>query len=162
MRATWVLLLCLAACAPRTPPRRDAVAAAAVPVDPRAACDRVAHAIETVQGAFVTRGEEVFEDPIHRRTLLGCSVLLAGSFRELGDEPPVDVVLHDTLADEGWIEDYDYSLDGPDGSSFGFRRDGVLCLVEGRWDGGVLEDDDPPLSDRYEVTTRCGAGVVPN
>ena len=36
-----------------------------------------------------------------------------------------------------------YSADGPDGSDLGYARDGLLCVIEGRWDGG--DDSDPSV-----------------
>jgi hypothetical protein len=36
-----------------------------------------------------------------------------------------------------------YSADGPDGSDLGYSRDGLLCVIEGRWDGG--DDSDPTI-----------------
>jgi len=36
-----------------------------------------------------------------------------------------------------WISmEATYSADGPDGSDIGYSRDGLLCVIEGRWDGG--------------------------
>jgi hypothetical protein len=37
----------------------------------------------------------------------------------------------------GWMSmEASYSADGPDGSDLGYSRDGLLCVIEGRWDGG--------------------------
>lgn len=48
-----------------------------------------------------------------------------------------------------------YSADGPDGSDLGYSRDGLLCVIEGRWDGG--DDSDPsiiPLPE-FDVFVTC-------
>jgi hypothetical protein len=155
MRATWLLLLPLCSCVSRPAPARDAAVMAGPSGQATAACDSVVSLLQPVKGVSFTRSEGPFEDPVYQRRFEGCRVLVVGSFKALGDEPPVDVVLHEKLAAEGWSEDYDYSADGPDGTDFAFRRDGVFCVVEGRWEGGVFEDDEPPPSDRYEVTVGC-------
>lgn len=48
-----------------------------------------------------------------------------------------------------------YSADGPDGSDLGYSRDGLLCVVEGRWDGG--DDSDPTLipGPEFDVFVTC-------
>jgi hypothetical protein len=48
-----------------------------------------------------------------------------------------------------------YSADGPDGSDLGYSRDGLLCVLEGRWDGG--DDSDPTLipGPDFDVFVTC-------
>ena len=48
-----------------------------------------------------------------------------------------------------------YSADGPDGSDLGYSRDGLLCVLEGRWDGG--DDSDPTVipGPEFDVFTSC-------
>ncbi len=48
-----------------------------------------------------------------------------------------------------------YSADGPDGSDLGYSRDGLLCVLEGRWDGG--DDSDTTLipSPEFDVFVTC-------
>jgi hypothetical protein len=48
-----------------------------------------------------------------------------------------------------------YSADGPDGSDLGFSRDGLLCVIEGRWDGG--DDSDPTVipGPDFDVFVTC-------
>jgi hypothetical protein len=45
--------------------------------------------------------------------------------------------------------------DGPDGTVFGFSKDGVLCVVRGRWDGGDDADSTYVPSEVYQVMVRC-------
>ena len=54
---------------------------------------------------------------------------------------------------DGWCGDR--MADGPDGTSFTAVKSNVLCLVEGRWDGG--DDSDPKYvpSTRYDVVVKC-------
>ena len=48
-----------------------------------------------------------------------------------------------------------YSADGPDGSDLGYSRDGLLCVIEGRWDGG--DDSDPTVipGPEFDVFVTC-------
>jgi len=48
-----------------------------------------------------------------------------------------------------------YSADGPDGSDIGYSRDGLLCVIEGRWDGG--DDSDPTVipGPDFDVFVTC-------
>jgi len=56
----------------------------------------------------------------------------------------------------GWMSmDATYSADGPDGSDLGYSRDGLLCVIEGRWDGG--DDSDPMVipGPDFDVFVTC-------
>jgi hypothetical protein len=48
-----------------------------------------------------------------------------------------------------------YSADGPDGSDLAYTRDGLLCVIEGRWDGG--DDSDPTVipGPDFDVFVTC-------
>jgi hypothetical protein len=48
-----------------------------------------------------------------------------------------------------------YSADGPDGSDLGYSRGMLLCVLEGRWDGG--DDSDPTVtpSPEFDVFVAC-------
>jgi len=67
---------------------------------------------------------------------------------------PIDSVLR-WLAERGWLDRTTISADGPDGTIQGLRRDGVTCLVEGRWDGGDDADTTYVPSDTLEVHVAC-------
>lgn len=45
------------------------------------------------------------------------------------------------LRENGWVVNWDYSADGPDGSVVGYKKNGIKCIVTGSWDGG--DDTDP-------------------
>jgi hypothetical protein len=51
--------------------------------------------------------------------------------------------------------------DIPDGTSFAYLRDGVICMFQGRWDGG--DDTDPSVKpdDEYKGAGQCAANNVP-
>jgi hypothetical protein len=56
----------------------------------------------------------------------------------------------------GWTPmEATYSADGPDGSDLGYSRDGLLCVIEGRWDGG--DDSDPSVipGPEFDVFVTC-------
>ncbi len=42
------------------------------------------------------------------------------------------------LTDAGWVEEFGYSADGPDGTALGYASKNFFCVVEGAWQG---EDD---------------------
>ena len=46
----------------------------------------------------------------------------------------------------GWTLDSRQRTDGPDGMVYAFVRGKLLCVVEGRWDGG-LDDDSTVVID---------------
>jgi hypothetical protein len=152
VRATWLCILAVSACGLRVGPGR---LAGSVSRRTAAACDTVARLIDGTPGIEIARIEGLFEDPFSQRLLEGCRVLVMGSFAALAEEPGPDVVLHQALAADGWTEDVEYSADGPDGTVFAFRRNGTFCLVEGRWDGGAFGPEEPPPSDRYELSVGC-------
>jgi len=95
------------------------------------------------------------------RTRSGCSVSLVGSNAALGGSPsPIDQ-WREQFAARGWQEDVNHSADGPDGTSFAYVRDGVICLFQGRWDGG--DDTDPSVKpdDAYTGAAQCAANDAP-
>jgi len=56
----------------------------------------------------------------------------------------------------GWMSmEATYSADGPDGSDLGYSHDGLLCVIEGRWDGG--DDSDPKIipGPEFDVFVTC-------
>lgn len=48
-----------------------------------------------------------------------------------------------------------YSADGPDGSIISFRRNSVMCLVTGSWDGGDDADSSYVPAPGYGVDVTC-------
>ncbi len=58
------------------------------------------------------------------------------------------------LAQGGWRQAR-YQADGPDGSSTGWYRDGVTCIVSGMWDGGDDSDTTYVPSDTLTVAATC-------
>jgi hypothetical protein len=48
--------------------------------------------------------------------------------------------LMESLRAAGWVDDWNYSADGPDGEVMGLACRQFLCVVEGHWDGGDPTD----------------------
>jgi hypothetical protein len=56
----------------------------------------------------------------------------------------------------GWMSmEATYSADGPDGSDLGYSHDGLLCVVEGRWDGGDDVDTTVIPGPDFDVFVTC-------
>jgi hypothetical protein len=126
-----------------------------------AACDLIARLVEPTPGTKITRTRGTFDDPFGQQVFAGCRVLVAGSFTTLADHPSPDTVLENALPAEGWTQEPHWEADGPDGTDFAFRRGNTVCIVVGRWEGGVFEENDPPPSDRYDVNVGCIDRVEP-
>jgi len=124
----------------------------------RAACDVVYRLSAPVGGVSIKRSTGRFQDETLPAPVDGCRLSMKGSFRRARDGAVPDR-LHTKLAENGWEELYDYSADGPDGTSFAFRRDDVACVVRGEWDGGDDSDPSIPAGDWYRVIVICARGI---
>lgn len=58
---------------------------------------------------------------------------------EAADSCPNEAI-EEGLRAAGWVENYGYGADGPDGSTLGFVSRDFLCLIEATWDGGDDSD----------------------
>jgi hypothetical protein len=63
------------------------------------------------------------------------------------------------LRTRGWRENTIYSADGPDGTVYGVHRAGLMCILEGRWDGGDDSDSTSVPSDTLELWGTCAATI---
>jgi hypothetical protein len=57
----------------------------------------------------------------------------------------------------GWRADVGHSADGPDRTRFAFVRDGVICMFQGRWDGGHGTDPTVKPDDADKGAGHCAA-----
>ncbi len=73
-------------------------------------------------------------------------------------------MLRQALPAEGWTQEPDWEADGPDGTEVAFRRGSTVCMIVGRWQGGLppayaeaygVADDDLPPWDPYAVNVGC-------
>ncbi len=67
---------------------------------------------------------------------------------------PVELV-EKALERAGWAPKYDYSADGPDGTTMGYVTRKYFCFVEGSWDGGDDSDTTYVPAPGCEVTVTC-------
>jgi hypothetical protein len=130
-----------------------------VPEKVRQACDLVAAIARETKGTTVTRRTGTFRDEIEGHDRVGCSVLVTGSTAALKGAANVVERWRDNLATRLWKEDVRYGADGPDGTSFAYVKDGVICIFRGDWDGG--DDADPSYKPRDPYTGRahCAAAA---
>jgi hypothetical protein len=63
--------------------------------------------------------------------------------------------LERALVERGWVTNYSYQADGPDGGDLGFLSRGYLCLVEAHWDGGDDSDSTYVPAAGCEVVVTC-------
>jgi len=82
----------------------------------------------------------------------GCRVMGADSTDRTA--APVAEV-YEALERAGWTPLLSYMADGPDGSVVGLHRDGVLCVITGRWDGGDVSDSTYVRAPGYDVEGVC-------
>jgi hypothetical protein len=112
-------------------------------------------------GVKVERTEGPFPDHRSGKEADGAGLAVRGTFGALHGAPEPTALLNQRLRDAGWQEDIAYSADGPDGTTFAMRKDGILCFVEGRWDGGDATDPANPPPDDYTVTIQCTRATDP-
>ena len=123
-----------------------------------AACDTVAAVLTQTKSTRLERSNGTVENERLCTASHGCRLRLVGSFSLFEGREPADQLLRTTLTAKGWVEDWDYGADGPDGTAFGFRHDGVLCLFRAMWDGGDDADSTYVPDDRYELLAGCTEG----
>jgi len=64
-------------------------------------------------------------------------------------------LLGDSLVKAGWVPDYLYSADGPDGSDMGYLTAKYLCVIEAQWEGGDDSDTTYVPAPGCEVRITC-------
>jgi hypothetical protein len=117
-------------------------------------------ALVVMPGVKVERTDGPFPDHRSGKESDGAGLTVRGTFGALHGKPDPTAVAHQRLLDMGWVEDIEYSADGPDGTTYAMRKDGILCFVEGRWDGGDGSDPSYVPPDDYTVTIQC-TGATP-
>jgi hypothetical protein len=64
--------------------------------------------------------------------------------------------MENAFQDAKWMSmEATYSADGPDGSDIGYSRDELLCVIEGRWDGGDDSDTAVIPGPDFDVFVTC-------
>jgi hypothetical protein len=126
------------------------------PADVTAACSIVYDVGSKTPGAKLQRATGSFRDEMVSAPIQGCRVIIDGSSKALGKQAMPTDRLSETFESRGWQQLPEFSSDGHDGTSFGYKRERVACIVRGEWDGGSDDEPDEPLADPYRVTTLCG------
>lgn len=84
----------------------------------------------------------------------GCEFVVRGS--DMPSSSGLFEAMEQAFREAQWTSmEATYSADGPDGSDLGFAGDGLLCVIEGRWDGG--DDSDPTVipGPDFDVFVTC-------
>lgn len=140
----------------RPPAARDSLRRTALPANVWAARDSIARMLAGVRDIKVSRSSGLLEDTFGRPHL-ACRLLVDGT-RTLTGTGVVDR-LRPWLESHGWTPDDECSADGPDGTFWGMQRDGVRCLIEGRWEGGDDSDSTYVPSLAYIAIIDCMVDV---
>jgi hypothetical protein len=108
-----------------------------------------------VPGAEVTRSEDAVEDHASGLKRSGCRVRVEGTFSGLRGTQRPEARIAEMLQRRGFKHDNRFDADGPDGTAFALRAKTILCIVDGKWDGG--DDSDPTYvpGDWYKVEVAC-------
>ena len=131
-----------------------------LPSEVKAACD-TAYAIVTKSAGIKTRrANGTFNDEGFRAPIPGCRIQIDGSFKRAEKTGAAVDLLHTGLDAQGWRELLEFSADGPDGTSFAFRKETVACFARGQWDGGADDEPDAKPLDSYKLTVICGNAVM--
>jgi len=127
----------------------------------RAACDEAYATAAKTRGVSIRRRTGSFRDEMLAAPIFGCGLAISGSFARAEATGDAAVRLHQSFVVRGWQEMPAYSADGPDGTSFAFRKGGVACLVRGAWNGGADDEPEVPREDWYRVAVICTSPVFP-
>jgi hypothetical protein len=130
-----------------------------LPADVKAACDTAFAIVSKAAGIKTRRSNGTFNDQGFRAPIPGCRIQVDGSFKKARTGSAVDL-LHTGLDARGWDELLEFSSDGPDGTSFAFRKDSVACFARGEWDGGADDEPGVPAGDSYKLTAICGKAAM--
>jgi hypothetical protein len=140
-----------------------AAAGDSVPEPLRASCTKVNNLVRSVVGAVPTTTritELIGPRPITFNYLYARAHSAGCGFVVRGSDTVSSSGLYDAMGKAfegaGWTSmESSYAADGPDGSLVGYSRDGLLCVVEGRWDGG--DDSDPTViaGPEFDVFVTC-------
>ena len=84
----------------------------------------------------------------------GCEFVARGS--DTRSSSSLFEAMETAFHDAKWMSmEATYSGDGPDGSDLGYSRNGVLCVIEGRWDGGDDIDRTVIPGPDFDVFVTC-------
>jgi len=134
--------------------RAAAVEAINPPIAVHKLCGTIAEALASLPGAEIRKSDGQDNDYLSETQQSVCHVRASGRFSALKGDNPGELVRNKFQA-MGWKEELHFAADGPDGTSFAFRKGQMFCQFQGAWDGG--DDSDPGYepSDEYRVSATC-------
>ena len=127
---------------------------AAHPLDLHEVCGTICDLFGGIPGTEVRRAAGGSDDSLSETEQSECHVEASGRFSALEGDNPTEPVRKKFEA-MGWKEQLQLAADGPDGTSFAFRKSQVLCQFRGAWDGGDDSDPDYEPSDEYRISATC-------
>jgi hypothetical protein len=140
-----------------------ATAGDSVPEALREPCAQVKSLVRSVVGAappstkiteFVGPRAITFNYQYAKAHSAGCEFLIRGS--DVVSSSGLFEAIEKAFEGAGWMSmEATYSADGPDGSDLGYARDGLLCVIEGRWDGGDDSDLTVVPGPEFDVFVTC-------
>ena len=125
-----------------------------LPIAVHELCGTIAEFLASLPGAEIRKSDGQNNEYLSETRLSVCYVQAFGHLSALEGEDPAELV-RNQFQPLGWKEELRFAADGPDGTSFAFRKGQVLCQFQGAWDGG--DDSDPGYepSDEYRVSATC-------
>lgn len=154
--ACFAILAVLAGCS-ASQPGDPTGTLQALPAAVRNACNLIESVARETRGVKVERTIGPVPDESTGIARDGCGIKVTGSFAALQGGEVVFEHWRKGLTDRGWQEQPEYTADGPDGTAFAFASRGVICLFQGRWDGGDDAEPDAPRDDSYRGSASCAA-----
>jgi hypothetical protein len=132
----------------------------------RETCDSAAALMRQALRLDVGREDGSYRDSFRDSPRVGCRLTARGSFATLSDSSGPVGAIESRFARRGWRSDLRYMADGPDGSDVGVRRRDMLCLIQGRWEGGDDDDTTPEPSteseNSYQAIVECSRDPASN
>ena len=135
------------------------VNASPVPRPVQDACDAAYTIAVSTPGVAIQRSIGMFDDEALREPVLGCHLVISGSFVQAQDSGDAAERLRCNFGDKGWQNMSEYDADGKDGTRFAFCKAGVTCLFRGEWNGGSDGEPEIPGEDWYRVFVLCTSSV---
>lgn len=123
-------------------------------VDVLELCETLAEFLAGLPGADLRKEDGQVSDALSETEQLACHVQAFGHFSALGGDDPADLV-RNKFQSMGWKEELQFAGDGPDGTSFAFRKGQGLCRFQGTWDGGDDSEPGRDPSDEYRISATC-------
>ena len=111
------------------------------------ACASVAALISGDEAEVHVTRDTVVQDPRGDTRWRGCRVALDMPRADVADSNAPDHRVRRGLAVLGWRELLNYAADGPNGTAFALRKEGVVCFIRASW-------GDRPTS-TYTLSASC-------